>query len=93
MQPVIEEEVRKALFHMHPDKSLGPDGISLAFYQKFWNIVGKDVVQVVKNFFESCKFDEHLTYTNIVLIPKKKCPKFMTDLRPISLCNMVYKVA
>ncbi|XP_030505163.2 uncharacterized protein LOC115720145 [Cannabis sativa] len=27
--PVSEEEVRKALFQMHPDKSLGPDGITV----------------------------------------------------------------
>uniref|UniRef100_A0A803PRX9 DUF4283 domain-containing protein n=1 Tax=Cannabis sativa TaxID=3483 RepID=A0A803PRX9_CANSA len=42
--PVIEEEVQKALFHMHLDKSLGPDGMTLAFYQKNWGVVGVDVI-------------------------------------------------
>ncbi|XP_075492592.1 uncharacterized protein LOC142530656 [Primulina tabacum] len=28
------EEVRKALFDMHPDKALGPDGMSAFFFQK-----------------------------------------------------------
>lgn len=48
--PVERNEVRTALFHMHLEKSPGPDGMSPGFYQKFWNIVGDDIVQIVKNF-------------------------------------------
>lgn len=33
-----------------------------------------------------------LNETNVVLIPKKKSPVHMGDLRPISLCNMLVKV-
>lgn len=93
LQPIEEAEVKRALFHMHPDKSPGPDGMSPGFYQKYWGIVGEDVTKMVKTFFDTGLFEEHLTDTNIVLVPKKKNPQVMTDLRPISLCNVVYKIA
>ncbi|XP_062076041.1 uncharacterized protein LOC133780185 [Humulus lupulus] len=40
-------EVKEALFQMNPDKSPGPDGMSPGFYQRCWDIVGRDVVDLV----------------------------------------------
>lgn len=90
---VVDSEVKAALFCMHPDKSPGPDGMSPGFYQKFWKIVGGDVVNLVQQFFLTGKFEQWVTDTNIVLIPKKQNPSNMTELRPISLCNLSYKIS
>ncbi|XP_060968619.1 uncharacterized protein LOC115710455 [Cannabis sativa] len=92
LEMVSEEEVRNALFQMHPDKSPGPDGMTPAFYQKHWNIVRADVIHFVREFFNSGQFPESINDTHIVLIPKKKNPSQMGDLRPISLCNVLYKI-
>lgn len=36
---VTMEEVKFALFQMHPDKSSGQDGMTPGFFQKHWSIV------------------------------------------------------
>uniref|UniRef100_A0A803PV21 Reverse transcriptase n=1 Tax=Cannabis sativa TaxID=3483 RepID=A0A803PV21_CANSA len=91
-QLITDEEVKKALFQMHPDKSPGPDGMTPGFFQKFWHVVSSDVINHVRGFFDSGSFCTELNETNIVLVPKKKHPESMSDLRPISLCNVIYKV-
>uniref|UniRef100_A0A803Q9L8 Reverse transcriptase domain-containing protein n=1 Tax=Cannabis sativa TaxID=3483 RepID=A0A803Q9L8_CANSA len=92
LQPISAEEIKHALFQMHPDKSPGPDGMSPAFYQKFWHIIGNDVIKTVQNFFTTGCLPVNLNDTNVVLIPKKKKPELITEMRPISLCNVLYKV-
>lgn len=77
---------------MLPDISPWLDGMTPGFYQNFWIIVGKDVVQVVNRFFESRSLDTQLQSTNIVLMPKKKNPIHIGCLCPISFCNVVYKM-
>lgn len=92
MQPVTEEEVKHALFQMHPDKSPGPDGMTPAFFKKHWSIVGRDVFLMVENFFADGFIPDGLNISNVVLIPKTKSPSKMTELRPISLCNVLVKI-
>lgn len=50
---IEEKEVKQALFHMHPDKSPGPDELSPGFYQKYWKIVKVDLVLTVQKFFQT----------------------------------------
>lgn len=81
LKPVEDQEVKRAIFHMHSDKSPGPDGMSPGFYHQYWSIVGMDIIQMVRLFFESGVFDEQYTDNNIILVPKKKNPQHMVDLR------------
>ncbi|KAL8146387.1 hypothetical protein AgCh_004217 [Apium graveolens] len=91
---VTTEEVKSAVFQMHPDKTPGPDGMTPTFFQKHWSIVGGDVIKLVREFFLTGTLVEDINKTNIVLIPKKNNPMVVVvgDLRPISLCNILMKV-
>ena len=87
-----EEEVKAALFMMHPEKTPGPDGMTALFYQQSWSIIKEDVVNMFNNFLTSGVFEDKLNMMNICLIPKTVRPIRMTELRPISLCNVGYKI-
>ncbi|KAL0408773.1 UNVERIFIED_CONTAM: putative mitochondrial protein [Sesamum radiatum] len=92
-QPFTEDEVKKALFLMSPLKSPGPDGLPPVFFHKFWHIVKSDVVRCVLKFLNHRILPSGFNDTNIVLIPKCKQPETLAQFRPISLCNVVYKIA
>lgn len=90
--PVTDTEIRDAVFTINPDKAPGPDGMTSLFYQKFWNLIGKDVTRMVRGFFETGEIDKGINQTNICLIPKTSRPVSMSEFRPISLCNVSYKI-
>lgn len=67
-----DEEIKAAVFAIHPEKAPGPDGMTVLFYQRFWKPIGPDIVLMVKAFFVSGELDERFNQTNICLIPKTK---------------------
>ena len=77
---------------MHPDKSPGPCGFNSAFYQKLWPLVGNDFFTQCTIWLNDLQFPSTLNLTNIALIPECTHPSSMQDLRPIALCNVVYKI-
>ncbi len=87
------DEVRRALFEMHPSKAPRPDGMSTLLFQKIWHIVGSNVSHVVLDFLNTGHMLGSVNFTHIVLIPKVASPEFMSQFRPISLCNVIYKIA
>lgn len=85
-------EVEAALNQMHPLKSPRPDGFSACFYQQSWPTVKMEVCQAMLGFLNNDIFDVDLNSTYIVFIPKIKTPSSVTEYRPISLCNVLYKL-
>ncbi|XP_024014348.1 uncharacterized protein LOC112088307 [Eutrema salsugineum] len=67
---------------------------NLAYYltDETWPIVGKDLVVAVQSFFKLGFLPKGANSTILALIPKKKEAKTMKDYRPISCCNVIYKI-
>ncbi|XP_050875299.1 uncharacterized protein LOC127078927 [Lathyrus oleraceus] len=92
LRPVSKEELHEAIPEMHPDKSPGPEDFNPTFYQKLWGTCIDDIFEAVKHWLDMGSFPPALSETNICLIPKCIKPRNRNDLRPILLCNMVYKL-
>lgn len=89
---ITSEEVKIAVFSMHPEKSPGVDGMNPAFFQTYWTIVGLDVTLFCQNFFSTGVLMDDVNRTLVCLLPKVKEPNRMTNLRPISLCNVLMRI-
>lgn len=73
------------------NKATGLDGFTTEFFLAAWEIVGPSVTSDVKEFFSSGKLLKQLNSTIIALIPKIPRPTMVSEFRPISCYNIVYK--
>ncbi|KAL5574815.1 hypothetical protein UlMin_016514 [Ulmus minor] len=90
--PFVAEDVRAAIFQMAPSKSPGADGMSALFYQNYWAIVGDEATTACLGFLNEGLGLRSINETLITLLPKVKCPTHIIEFRPISLCNVLYKI-
>ena len=86
------DEMEAVLKQMHPTKALGLDSMSTIFFQKYWDVVRNDITCMVLNVLNSNMSIADINRTKITLIPKISSPSKMSNFRPISLCNVVYKL-
>nr|KYP40468.1 Transposon TX1 uncharacterized [Cajanus cajan] len=90
--PVTKEEVRRAVRSMKSFKAPGPDGFQPFFFKQYWPIVGDELWRTVRDAFQLGYSDLSLLETQMVLIPKVNHPVSLKEFRPISLCNVAWKV-
>lgn len=91
IQKVSKEEVREAIFSINSDSAPGSDGMTCLFFQKFWDVVGDSVTAEIQEVFKTGIMPQDWNFTYKCLLPKIPDPENMTDLRPISLCSVLYK--
>ncbi|GKE30115.1 RNA-directed DNA polymerase, eukaryota, reverse transcriptase zinc-binding domain protein, partial [Tanacetum coccineum] len=85
-------EIKDALYDICDNKAPNPDGYSTKFDKKAWSMVGKEVCEVVKEFFRNGKMLGEVNATLITLVPKSKTPLKVFNYRLIACCNVLYKI-
>ena len=91
-KPFEAHEIKEAIFFMHSDKASGPNRMNPCFFQQFWDLVGNDITEACLFNLNNCFMPPSLNATSICLISKTKQPERMVDFRPITLCNVLYKI-
>eukprot|EP00253_Pinus_taeda_P032094 PITA_32094 len=87
-----KNEVKDALFDMDLDKAPGLDGFTARFLQSCWQIVEKYLYKMVIKSQACQKIRGDTNSTFLALIPKEKGANTFNRFRPISLCNIGYKL-
>jgi len=90
--PVTLSEIKDILIHFKRERSPGPDGWTTEFFIFFFDLVGEDLLQMVEDSRLKGHISGSLNSTFLVLIPKTDSSLSFNDYRPISLCNLVYKL-
>ncbi|KAL0294171.1 UNVERIFIED_CONTAM: putative ribonuclease H protein [Sesamum calycinum] len=91
VQSVTREEIKDAFFDIAEDKAPGPDGYSSGFYKAAWPVIGEEMIKAILEFFTG-RLLKQVNTTILALIPKVRAPSTVSDFRPISCCNVLYKV-
>lgn len=92
MSKYTESEVVKALKEIGPTKALDMDSFPALLFQYCWHIFGSDVSKFCLGVLNEGWSIEPINVPNIVLLLKIPHPSNMANFKPISLCNVVYKV-
>ncbi|KAL0381925.1 UNVERIFIED_CONTAM: LINE-1 reverse transcriptase, partial [Sesamum latifolium] len=92
VQPVTRSEIKHAVFDIDEVKALGPDGYSSGFFKVAWPVIGEEVTRAIAEFFRTGRLLKQVNSTLISLIPKVPTPTVVAKFRPISCCNVLYKI-
>ena len=92
--PILYEEATRTLKGMKNNKSPGTDGFTVEFLKFFWKDLAAFIIKSINCGFEKGRMSVTQREGVITCIPKgNKSKKFLKNWRPISLLNVIYKIA
>uniref|UniRef100_A0A8C4NJP1 Reverse transcriptase n=1 Tax=Eptatretus burgeri TaxID=7764 RepID=A0A8C4NJP1_EPTBU len=86
------EELGLALSSMASGKAPGLDGIPCEFYKTFWDIIGPELLEVLKESFQVGELPLSFRRAVVSLLPKKGDTQLLRNWRPVSLLTTDYKI-
>lgn len=92
ISPFTVPEIKEVVWECDGDGAPGPDGYNFMFLKKFWDCFQEDFAKIFAEFFYACSCSRGCLASFIALIPKKKDPTSLNEVRPISFVGCVNKV-
>ena len=94
LEGILElEELSESLKNMNNRKSPGSDGFTVEFFKVFWGKLGGWVLRSLNEGFRKGELSQTQKEGVIICIPKGENDRDkLTNWRPISLLNIVYKI-
>lgn len=89
---ITDEEIRSCLFDIGDNKAHGIDGFNAFFFKLNCSVVGKDIISVVRGFYDRGDSISEINCATITLLPKVPSPSNITQCRPIDYYIVLYKV-
>lgn len=84
--------VTSALKGISDNTAPGIDGYGAKFFKSTWDIIKKDTLNAIREFFEKERMFKAINNTLVTLIPKTPNASMIKDYRPISCCTTLYKI-
>ena len=85
-------ELKISLFRMKPDSAPSPDGFTARFFTTCWDTIKLDLLRMVRFTQTSNKLGGSTNSAFLTPIPNEKGATNFSRFRPISLCNLSYKI-
>ncbi|KAK4383827.1 hypothetical protein Sango_3115800 [Sesamum angolense] len=86
------DEVVDEFVAFYQGQGARPGWLLISFYKAAWPVIGEEVVTAILEFFTTGRLLKQVNTTILALIPKVRVPSLVSDFRPISCCNVLYKV-
>ena len=86
------EELTMAVSQMASGKAPGMDGLPSDFLKHFWGVLGRDILDIVKECFKKGTLPTSCRRTVLSLLPKKGDRSLLKNWRPVALLCTDYKI-
>ena len=91
-QNITTEECKQSLFSMKLNKSPGSDGLSVEFYQTFWNQLKGPFMNSLNESIQKGQLTDTQSHGILSLIFKSGDETYLNNWRPLTLLNVDYKI-